>query len=132
MIKKLPELWLQYATDDLRSAEALMKAEIFNMVCFHSQQVVEKLFKAVIAFYKQPIPRIHNLSRLCKMSEDLHKAKLGINDERLLFLNDIYIDSRYPTDFGILPDGLPNENDAAMALKYAKAIYEIIQPIIKI
>ena len=43
---KVPELWLKYALDDLRSAEALIKVKIYNMVCFHSKQVVEKLLEA--------------------------------------------------------------------------------------
>jgi len=46
---KLPELWLQYAFDDLKSAQVLLKEKVFNMVYFHSQQVAEKLFKSLIA-----------------------------------------------------------------------------------
>lgn len=130
MTKKLPELWLDYALDDLSSAEALLKADIFNMACFHSQQVVEKLFKAFIASYDQVIPRTRNLIRLNAICEDLYNSKLGVEDEWLLFLNDIYIDSRYPADFGVLPNGQPNKNDALKAFDYAKAIDAIIRPII--
>ena len=127
---KLPELWLKYALDDLHSAEALIKEKIYNTVCFHSQQAVEKLLKALIASYGRPIPRTHNLSRLNKICEDLYNDKLGIDDEWLIFLNDIYIDSRYPADFGILPDGQPDENDAMKSLAYAKSIDEILRPLV--
>ena len=130
MTKKLPELWLKYAQDDLQSAEALMKAEIHNMVCFHSQQVAEKVFKALIASYDQGIPRTHNLLRLYKICEDLYDKMPAIDDEWLFFLNDIYIESRYPADFGILPDGEPDRNDAVKALNYAKSIERMIRPII--
>ena len=68
---KLPELWLKYASDDLKSAEVLLNAEIHNMVCFHSQQAVEKLFKAFIAAHDREIPRIHNLICLHKICESL-------------------------------------------------------------
>lgn len=85
MTKKLPELWLQYAEDDLRSAEALMNASIYNMVCFHSQQAAEKAFKAIIAFYEREVLRTHNLIRLCRICEDLHKTKLFIEDDWLIF-----------------------------------------------
>jgi HEPN domain-containing protein len=49
MMLNLPEVWLQHADADLLSAKVLLREGIFNMVCFHSQQVVEKLFKALIA-----------------------------------------------------------------------------------
>ena len=130
MTKKLPELWLQYAKDDLRSAETLMKSSIYNMVCFHSQQAVEKDLKAIIASYEKDIIRTHNLIRLYKICEDLHSEKLLIEDDWLIFLNDVYIDSRYPADFGVLPGGQPNQNDATKALKYANSIFEKLRPII--
>ncbi|MBW1694006.1 MAG: HEPN domain-containing protein [Deltaproteobacteria bacterium] len=53
MTTKLTELWLQYASDDLRSASVLLKEGIYNMVCFHSQQAAEKLFKSFIATYNK-------------------------------------------------------------------------------
>jgi HEPN domain-containing protein len=48
MTVKLPELWLQYASDDLKSAKVLLAEEVYNIACFHAQQAVEKLFKAFI------------------------------------------------------------------------------------
>ncbi len=58
MTTKLAELWLSYALDDLQSARVLLNEKIFNMVCFHSQQAVEKLFKAFIAIHHQEIPSL--------------------------------------------------------------------------
>jgi HEPN domain-containing protein len=87
MTAKLPEIWLKYASDDLQSAEVLLKEGIYNMVCFHSQQAIEKLFKSFIATYYQEIPRIHNLIRLHKICEDLHGSQLNLDEEGLIFLN---------------------------------------------
>ena len=119
---KLSELWLQYASDDLRSASVLLKEGIYNMVCFHSQQAAEKLFKSFIATYNKEIPRTHNLIRLHKICEDLYGSKLEIDNEALMFLNDVYIDSRYPADFGIIPSGQSGEEEAKKAYSYAKNI----------
>ncbi len=47
MTVKLPELWLQYASDDLKSAKVLLAEEVYNITCFHAQQAVEKLFKNI-------------------------------------------------------------------------------------
>jgi HEPN domain-containing protein len=131
MTIKLPELWLQYALDDLKSARVLLKEKIFNMVCFHSQQVAEKLFKSLIASFNKEIPRTHNLIRLHNICEDLHDDKLDIDNEALIFLNDVYIDSRYPADFGVLPSGQTGAEEAEKAYVYAKNIDEILRPIIK-
>jgi HEPN domain-containing protein len=48
MTEKLYENWLQFAFDYPRSAEILLAAGIFTMVCFHAQQCVEKALKAVL------------------------------------------------------------------------------------
>jgi len=131
MTIKLPELWLQYAFDDLKSARVLLKEKIFNMVCFHSQQVAEKLFKSLIASYSKEIPRTHNLIRLHSICEDLYEDELEIDNEALIFLNDVYIESRYPADFGILPSGQTGFEEAERAYAYAKNIDEFLRPIIK-
>ena len=131
MTAKLPEMWLKYAFDDLQSAEVLLKEGIYNMVCFHSQQAIEKLFKSFIATYYQEIPRIHNLIRLHQVCEDLHGSQLNLDEEGLIFLNDVYIDSRYPADFGILPSGQPDKEEARKAYNYAKDMDVVLGPMIR-
>ena len=131
MTAKLPEMWLKYAFDDLQSAEVLLKEGIYNMVCFHSQQAIEKLFKSFIATYYQEIPRIHNLIRLHQVCEDLHGSQLNLDEEGLIFLNDVYIDSRYPADFGILPSGQPDKEEAQKAYNYAKDMDVVLGPMIR-
>ncbi len=131
MTVKLPELWLQHASDDLKSAKVLLTEKIYNISCFHSQQAVEKLFKALIAAYDQPIPRTHNLIRLHKICEDLFGDKLEFDDEKLILLNDVYIDSRYPADFGVLPSGQPGEKEANKVYLYAKEIDAILRSLVE-
>ena len=54
-----------------------------------------------------------------------------MDDEALIFLNDVYIDSRYPADFGMLPSGQTGEEEAEKAYAYAKYIDTLLRPIIK-
>ena len=131
MTVNLPELWLQYAYDDLRSAKVLLAEGVYNIACFHAQQTVEKLFKSFIAAYDQPIPRTHNLIRLQKICEDLFGDKLEFDNEKLILLNDIYIDSRYPADFGVLPSGQPDEKEANMAYSHAKEIDTVLRRLVE-
>ena len=92
---------------------------------------VEKLFKSFIATYYQEIPRIHNLIRLHQVCEDLHGSQLNLDEEGLIFLNDVYIDSRYPADFGILPSGQPDKEEARKAYNYAKDMDVVLGPMIR-
>jgi HEPN domain-containing protein len=131
MTVKLPELWLQYASDDLKSAKVLLAEEVYNIACFHAQQAVEKLFKAFIAAYSQPIPRTHNLIRLHKICEDLYSGKMELDIEKLILLNDVYIDSRYPADFGVLPSGQPGEKEASKVYACAKEITAVLRPLVE-
>lgn len=123
MIAKLHENWLQFAFDDLCSAEILLTANILNMVCFHAQQCAEKALKAVLAARRQPIPRSHNLIRLRQRAEEALGFGIDIDAEALRFLNDIYLDSRYPQELGLLPEGLPGLSEAHKALTEARKIY---------
>jgi len=93
MTAKLPEIWLKYASDDLQSAEVLLKEGIYNMVCLYSQQAIEKLFKSFIATYYQEIHRIHNLIRLHQVCEDLHGSQLNFDEEGLIFINKVKVPS---------------------------------------
>lgn len=126
MTGKIADAWLRQARDDLKSAEVLLAVKIYGMVCFHAQQAVEKGLKALLAAAAQPIPRIHNLIRLRRLVEDTLGLSLEIDAEALMFLNDIYLDSRYPTDSGVLPGGTPDIADAQRAYEDAGRIFGVI------
>lgn len=121
-MRKETEEWIKIAHEDLQSAEYLFEKSLYRMVCYHAQQAVENLLKALLIEHEIDIPRIHNLL-------DLNNAarKLGYNapltDEDAVYLNSIYR-SRYPLDTGLLPWGEPNDKDAAKALEIAKNISE--------
>ena len=131
MIRKIFELWLQAAEEDLRSAEVLLQAELFNMVCFHSQQCVEKSLKALLARQGKPILRVHDLVKLHQLTQDALDKKIDLNEEGLMLLNDIYTDSRYPKDVGLLPGGQPDQVDARKAYDSAAELFHTLSRLIK-
>ncbi len=107
----------------------MFEKALYRMVCYHSQQSVEKLLKAILIEHEIDIPRIHNLL-------DLNNAvrKLGytapLSDEDAVYLNSIYR-ARYPLDTGLLPWGEPNDEDAVKALGIAKHIADWFKEKIK-
>ncbi len=124
-MKKQADSWLQAAYSDLIVIEGIVNREdISHMVAFHSQQAIEKSFKAVLEEYGLTIPKTHNLITLSKRVSTI--LDIIVDDEMIDQLNDLYIDSRYPIDIGFLPDGKPSALQAGLFYKFAPRIYEQI------
>ena len=119
-----PESWLIYAQEDLRMATWAMKQKIYNQVCFHAQQCVEKSLKAFLVHQRQAPPKTHRLVALTELigGQDFDDFARGID-----FLDQVYIPSRYPDIHpGALPDGLPNQKQALEALETARQIFALV------
>jgi len=121
------EQWLRFATDDIRSAEILLQENIFNMVCFHSQQAVEKSLKAFLRQSLDKIPYIHILEELCDrcIKIDASFSQLRADCKAL---DVFYQPTRYPeAPTGSLPEGMPNKEQAEETLQKAKNIFDFVR-----
>lgn len=93
--------WFNRAGDDELSIRALLKDQdgAPSTVCFLSQQMAEKYFKALITFTKQPFRKAHDLVELASLS----LKELNIENPDLIssanYLNRFYIEARYPGDY---------------------------------
>ncbi len=128
-MRKFTKEWLKAANDDLLIIEQIISIkDLTHMVAFHSQQSIEKTLKALIEEYEIDIPKIHKLIKLNKILED----KIIIDNETLLErLDELYIDSRYPGEMGLLPHGKPTLEDAKefyeFALYISDKVYDILE-----
>lgn len=121
------EHWLKFVNDDLRSAEILLREAIFNMVCFHSQQAVEKSLKSFLRHHNQNIPFIHILEELCKRCVKIDPTFSSLLDD-CMALDIFYQPTRYPeAPAGSLPEGMPNQEQAEATLQRAKNIFEFVR-----
>ena len=94
--EKLVREWLGRATDDELSVEAILKEEgAPSTVCFLSQQMGEKYFKAFLVFHQKEFPKIHHLDRLLELCLEIDSSFKELKDEVIL-LSDYYIETRYP------------------------------------
>jgi len=94
--EKLVKEWLDRAIDDELSVEAILKEEgAPSTVCFLSQQMGEKYFKAFLIFYQKEFPKIHHLDRLLELCLDVDNSFKELKDNVIL-LSDYYIETRYP------------------------------------
>lgn len=115
--------WLLAAKLDLDSIPYLLKDErLTPVVAFHCQQAVEKSLKSVLELQRKKIPKIHKLQTLI----DRLEIDLDVSDETIQILDDLYIESRYPGDLGLLPSGKPTLDEAKKFYEFAKGIYDKI------
>lgn len=113
-----------YAKEDFETIKSLQNTNLRRSICFHAQQTAEKSLKAYLFALEKPIPRIHDISRLfletkLEIPKNLHQSDLE-------FLSSIYIETRYPHDIGLLPDGEPNATDVNRAIKAAETIFNLV------
>ncbi len=121
-MKKITQEWLDYAKADLQACKKMISDDLLtNIVAFHTQQLVEKCFKAILEEKNLKIPRIHSLIRLFDIIEKIIDFELDL--KILNIIDRVYIKSRYPGDLGLLPDGKPTLEQTKQLYEFAKDIY---------
>jgi len=121
--------WLKAAKDDLDSIDYIIQAEhLTNIAAFHAQQAIEKSFKALMEHRKIAAIKTHNLERLYPYVENL----IEVDEELLRLVNELYIESRYPGDMGLLPHGKPTLEDAREFHAFARDLFEQVCDLLEI
>lgn len=116
--------WLEFADEDMHMAKLALKDDIHNQVCFHAQQCVEKILKALLVHNQHNFPKTHDLKELYKMCEAANILDVVPFKNETWMLSLFYLPTRYPDALvGSLPDRLPTGKDAKSALEAAQAIY---------
>ena len=122
--------WLDGALMDLRNIEKIMDdAFLTPVACFHSQQCVEKALKGVLENCGLDVPKTHDLVRLYALVSE--NVSISINTEMLQTVSDLYIETRYPGDSGLMVDGKPTLQDVREFYEFAKDVYQIIEGILQ-
>ena len=102
--KEYLKKWLLKANEDIAVIDQLSKNQpgsYTGAICYHSQQSVEKFFKAFLVFNNVDFRKTHDLDYL--LNECLKIDKKGFTDIDLKSLSDYGVSVRYPDDFYI-PD----------------------------
>ena len=125
-MKEITQDWLEAAGLDIETIEYLLQNQrLTGQVAFHSQQAIEKSLKALIEEKGERIPRIHTLSKLFDLCSTLFIFQ--IDETLVIALDSLYIESRYPGEFGLLPDGKPTQKQAQLFYNFAKDVYKTIE-----
>jgi len=127
-MKTAAEEWVQAARDDLETVRKILDApRLTHIAAFHAQQCVEKSFKAVLEHHKQNVPNIHNLITLHgRIDEHLPTAADVVDLDMLDWLNQLYVEARYPGEQGLLPEGKPSTEEARQFFHFADAVLDMV------
>ena len=115
--------WIKAALLDMEVIEEIIdNSHLTAMSVFHAQQLIEKALKAVLEYYYQDVPKIHQIKKLL----DLTDKYITFDTDRTLVskIDKLYIDSRYPGELGLLPYGKPTLEDAREFYEFAEDIFE--------
>jgi HEPN domain-containing protein len=118
--------WLAKAeADDTTADRELTVSEGFNAdaVCFHSQQRVEKLLKAILIDRGVVPSRTHDLERLCATVASLEPG-CSWSVEELRFLTRAAVAFRHPGESA-------DREDATRALEIASALRSQLRPLLQ-
>jgi HEPN domain-containing protein len=97
--------FVQLADDDAAAFRGLLKLpEVkFRLACFHAQQAIEKLLKAVLIFHGIELQRTHDLHTLATLLLK-HGVTPPCSPEELTRLNPFAVTFRYDdTDIPLVP-----------------------------
>lgn len=114
--------WLDKAEGDYRTARREFEAAdlpSYDATCFHAQQFVEKLMKAIMIHNKVVPPRIHNLARLSEFLKPLCPG-LGLAIEDLNHLTTLGMAVRYPGESA-------DRDDAEEALRICDRLRDALE-----
>ena len=116
--------WVTKAEHDLLCIRNnLAAAEVpWDTVCFHAQQVAEKMLKAFLVYHGVQPAKTHDLYALLGECAVFDSAILELRESCRL-LNPFSVDIRYPEPF---PE--PDESEARDAVSAADEVYRAILP----
>lgn len=92
--------WIDKAEADFRTATrefAVSDQPNYDAVCFHTQQCIEKLMKAVLIEFGSTPPKTHDLLQLYRLL-CAHAPEWHPEESDLRFLTQAAVGSRYPGD----------------------------------
>lgn len=119
--------WLQKAHSDLRMAKlgfGLAPDPEYDDSCFHSQQCVEKLIKAVLVERGISFPHSHDIGGLVDRVATVEPSLASLRDE-LDALSSLAVIYRYPGDRADADDA---QTALALAVKAHELVMCLLQP----
>jgi HEPN domain-containing protein len=119
-----PRAWLRFAESDLALAVATNDNRVlFENLCFHAQQTVEKSIKAVLVMHGIDFPKTHNIEWLLDLlPSDVERTEALLESRALSGYATVM---RYPG-----AAETPSEDEYRNAVDLASAVFEWAKQIV--
>lgn len=125
-MKHITKNWLESAESDLETIKEIIHNDILtHIIAFHSQQAIEKSFKAMMEEKGIDFIKTHDLVTLYGKIKKFIDFNIEISILELL--DKLYIDSRYPGNLGLLPYGKPTLEHAKKFYRFALKVFEKVK-----
>lgn len=124
--------WLKQAKSDFEFLNIASNSKKYDIVCFFSQQVAEKVLKAYLYFQGEEVIFTHSIFKLCEMASNYDKEFTKLK-ENIKNLDYYYVEARYPNALeDVIPAEFFNEEDAKESIKMAEQTLRFIEERIKL
>jgi uncharacterized protein len=119
-------LWMSRASNDFVTMERMAHSDppVFDAVCFHAHQCVEKLLKALLIAKSVRPPRTHSLLELLDACQHA-RADVRRLRSRCRTLQKLYPRSRYPKEKE------PTKSEAESAVAAARRVRDAVLPLLQ-
>lgn len=117
--------WVRKADGDCRTAERELRASDapnYDAACFHAQQCIEKLMKAVLIHHGVEAPRTHDLVALSHLVTNVVPT-WQYDVESLRFLTRAAVEFRYPGEGA-------EHADAVEAVAICRKLRDALRPLV--
>ena len=124
-MKDETRLWIEYAEENLRSAELLLENALYNPCLQNIQQAIEKMLKAVLIERSVKIKKTHSVRELLHLLTGSGLA-INISEDEGDLIDSIYLPSKYPVG-AVLPDYEPDEAVCRQCLDIATHVQDCVK-----
>jgi len=121
--------WLNYADENLKSANILLESFLYNPSLQNSQQSIEKYIKAYFIENGLKLQKTHNILSLNEILKQ-NNVLLSITEDEIDLIDSIYLSSKYP--FGsVLADFDPDNKICLKCIDIANRVKEDMETYVK-
>jgi HEPN domain-containing protein len=128
-MKKETGIWLNYAEENISSANLLFANNLFNPCLQNCQQAIEKLLKSIFIESDIKFKRTHSIQELINILSE-NKINVAINNDEIELIDSIYMPSKYPL-MNALPDFVPNRQICSQCIDIVISVKNSVFQFIK-
>ena len=128
-MKNETKAWLDYADENMKSAEVLLQNGLFNACLQNIQQAAEKHLKSLLIEKGTGLIKSHSIRQLIHALAE-HQITITMSEDEIDLLDSIYLPSKYPL-MSVLPRFMPDKKLCETCMAIASKIKNNVLDLLK-